>query len=200
MKKLKINYRENEGQLRLEERKITGYITLIEPRSRRGLIEYRLRIVTPGGERLTVYIRELPSWLKIGTPADVTVTSIGDRLLIDRISRKSNLHELKITQVIIDEISKETFTVISGRIDGKFFSIPILDEYLVSRLPDKVPSKVYCILSESEGGLKILEIISEKEYAILTNARKILNRIMGNERKINEYVKNLLEEYVNELG
>jgi len=186
--------------LRLEERKIAGYITLIEPRSRRGLIEYRLRIVTPGGERVTAYARELPSWLKVGTPADITVISIGDRFLIDHISRKSNLHELKITQVIIDEISKETFTVISGRIDSKFFSVPILDEYLISRLPDKVPSKVYCILSESEGGLKILEIISEKEYAILTNARKILNRIMGNERKINEYVKNLLEEYVNELG
>ena len=41
----------------MEEEKITGYITLIEPRTRRGLIEYRLRIVTLGGERITAYIR-----------------------------------------------------------------------------------------------------------------------------------------------
>ena len=69
----------------MEEEKITGYITLIEPRTRRGLIEYRLRIVTVGGERVTAYIRELPPWLKLGTPADITAIYAGDRLLIDRI-------------------------------------------------------------------------------------------------------------------
>jgi len=179
----------------LEERRAAGYVTLIEPRTRRGLIEYRLRIVTPGGERITAYIREPPLWLKLGTPVDITITSIGDRLMVEHISRKSNMRELNVTPIVIDEIAREMFTVISGRINGKFFSIPILDNHLVSRLPDKVPSKVYCVLSEG-GGLKILEIISEKEYMILMNARKILNQIIGNERKINEYVKNLLEEYV----
>ena len=80
----------------MEERKVAGYITLIEPRTRRGLIEYRLRIVTLGGERITAYIRELPPWLKLGTPADITVVSVGGKLLVDRISRKSGLHELRI--------------------------------------------------------------------------------------------------------
>jgi len=183
----------------LEERKVTGYITLIEPRTRRGLIEYRLRIVTLGGERITAYIRELPPWLKLGTPADITIVSVGDRLLVDRLSRKSGLRELKIAPTIIDEITRETFTVMSGRMDDKFFSIPILDDYLVSRLPDKVPSKVYCIFSESEGGLRILELISEREYRIFTNARRILNKIIGNEKRINEYVKGLLEDYVKEF-
>ena len=180
----------------MEEEKITGYITLIEPRTRRGLIEYRLRIVTLGGERLTAYIRELPPWLKLGTPADITAIYAGDRLLIDRISRKSGLRELRVAPTIIDEIARETFTVVSGRIDNKFFSIPILDEYLVSRLPDKVPSKVYSIFSESEGGLRIFEFISEREYRIFTNARRILNKIIGNEKRMNEYVKGLLEDYV----
>jgi len=186
--------------LRLKARKITGYITLIEPRTRRGLIEYRLRIVTPGGERIVAYIREPPPWLKLGTPADITIISAGDRLLIDRISRKRGLNELRIAPIMIDEIVKEAFTVMSGKINGKFFSVPILDKHLVSRLPNKVPSKVYCIFSESGGGLKILEIISEREYMIFTNARKILNQIIGNERRINEYVKNLLEDYVKEFG
>jgi len=185
--------------LRLGERKVAGYITLIEPKTRRGLIEYRLRIVTLGGERITAYIRELPPWLKLGTPADITVVHAGGRLLINQISRKSGLRGLRIAPIMIDEVAREAFTVMSGRIDGKFFSIPILDDYLVSRLPDETPSKVYGILSESEGGLRILELISEREYRIFINASRILNKIIENEKKINEYVKELLEDYVKEF-
>ena len=41
-----------------------------------------------------------------------------------------------------------------------------------------------------------VNLISSLELFLNKNARKILNQIIGNERKINEYVKNLLEEYV----
>jgi len=46
-----------------EEIELTGYLISIRPRTRMGLIEYELKIMSSGGELLTVYTLNPPSFL-----------------------------------------------------------------------------------------------------------------------------------------
>ena len=44
----------------------TGYLVSITPRTRRGLVEYKLKLMSPGGESIIIYTSKPPLFLRPG--------------------------------------------------------------------------------------------------------------------------------------
>ncbi len=161
-----------------DEKELTGYITMIEPRVYRGLLEYRVRITPPGKPSQTIYMREPPTWIRIGIPVKVKAIKSKQtkehRYIVDEISFDEHLTITKPVKVVIEEVSKGVATIISGKRNGAFFSITVDDEEILSKIPENLPAEVYCIFIEIGGEKRIASILTEREYSIITKTLRII--------------------------
>lgn len=160
------------------EKELVGYITMIEPRVYRGLLEYRIRITPPGKPSEIIYMREPPTWIEIGIPVKVRVIKSKQtkehRYIVNEINFDEHLTITKPVKIVIEEISKGVATIISGKRNGAFFSITVDDEEILSKIPENLPAEVYCIFIEIGGEKRIVSILTEREYSIITKTLQII--------------------------
>lgn len=166
-----------------DEKEIIGYITMIEPRVYRGLLEYRLRITPPGKPSETVYMREPPTWIRLGIPVKIKAIKSRQteqhRYIVDEISFEEHLAVTRPVKVVIEEVSRGIATIISGKKDGAFFSITLNDKELLSKIPENLPAEVYCIFLEIGGEKRIASILTKREYSIIIKTLQIIKNLRG---------------------
>ncbi|MCS7125491.1 MAG: hypothetical protein NZ929_01055 [Aigarchaeota archaeon] len=176
---------------------IRGYVTSVEPVVKRGLLSYRVRIISLGEEVWNVYLREISKDFRLGSFVKVKLISSRQReeekLVADEVEILEDVHHLKIEESLIEEVSREGIPVVTGWKSGRFFSSPILDEELIKKIPKELPAKVITIFIETSKGVKLASIISEKEYKILLRTEELLKSIEENEKRSEKYCKEQLE-------
>jgi len=171
-----------------DEVELIGYITLIEPRVYRGFMEYRVKVTPPGAKSESVYIREPPTWMRLGIPVRVKAVKSRQtrehRYIVEEIKPMKNLPTVKPVEVILEEILSEKVTIISGRKQGRLFSVSLKDEKLLSKLPNTLPAHIYCLFLEAGGEIRVESILTQREHDIILKtfqiARKLENLEKGN--------------------
>ncbi len=175
----------------------TGYLISITPRTRRGLIEYRLKIMSPGGEYMTVYTPKPPTFLKPGLY--VRVRAILSRQLksprwvVESIEVVRRARGLEPVPAVIEEVVRGVYPIVSGRRDDKAFSVPVEEEVL-SKIPADLPQRFYCVFAERGVELKLVEVLKEKEYELFRKAINMLSEIDENSHQSEKMVKEYLRE------
>ncbi len=153
---------------------VEGYIACIEPRVYRGFLEYRLRIVGPSGKGETVYLRKPPEWLKPGirvkARAIMSRQTEEHRYIVEEIMIVDNKAE--IIEMNVEDIQRGYMTVVSGKKDGRLYSITINKE-LSNRLPQQPPAIIYLVMINTRVGW----ILSEKEYRVLARTLDLLKEM-----------------------
>ena len=188
------------GKKRLEEEiAFSGYVISVTPRTRRGLLEYRLKIMTLGGECKTVYLRSPEIMLRPGIP--VRVKAILSRQLakprwiVDSIEVLKDLKSIEPVLTRVEEISRGAFFIISGKKEGKMFSIPLQNEEILSKIPKALPQDFYCIFIEHGHQITLAEIMSKKEYEVFKRTLKLVSKLdeesSKSSRIISEYLSKI---------
>ena len=160
---------------------VIGYVTKIEPRTKRGLMEYRVRIMTLGGEDYVVYIREPPTWIEYGIPvhlkAEMSRQTEERRYIVEEIEIARSLPWFSLEETEIEEILGEKIQVVSGKRRGRYFSLPLETHNLSQDIIKETPGKFYCLFLESIRGTILATIIGEREYKILEKTKKFIRLI-----------------------
>lgn len=178
-----------------EEMEVTGYLVSIRPRIRMGLIEYELRIMSSGGEPLTVYTLNPPSFL---SPA----IQVWAKIILSRqrgvprwiIAEMRLINEpgtIEVAQAVIEEVSRGIYPIVSGRMYGRAFSVPV-DEELLSKIPSQLPCTVYCVFVKKGSELRLVEVLGEKEYRLFKKTLELVSEIEKEvadaDEKVNKYL------------
>ena len=182
----------------LEELEFSGYLASIQPKIRRGLIEYKLKVISTGGEERIFYLRKPPTWLKHGLMIAVKALrskqTREERWIIDELRIIKGKAELKFIPTMIEDITSGRFTIVYGRKGEKMFSLPIKDQELISKLLGKLPRKMYCMFMELESELRLVEVIDEREYEVIMKVSKFLKEMnekeAQNRRILRDFLKN----------
>ncbi len=182
-----------------EEIEFSGYIISVTPRTRRGLLEYRLKIMTPGGESRIAYLREPSIPLKPGIPVKIKAIlsrqSEPPRWIIDSIEILRNLKAVEPVPTRVEKITRGAYTIVSGKKEGKMFSIPLQEDELLSKIPKELPQEMYCIFIEHGYQTKLAEVLKKKEYEIFAKTLRFISEIdkenAENEKVVNGYLKSL---------
>lgn len=188
----------------LDEVEVSGYIVSITPRTRRGLIEYELKIITLGGKSETMYMREPKIPLRPGIPVKVKAIlsrqSEKPRWIIESIEPLKDLKDIELIPASIERVIKEAYFIVSGRSGGKIFSIPIWEEELMAKIPENLPQELYCIFIDQGYQIILAEVLQKKEYEIFMKTLSLLNELDQEELKSEEivkaYLKNLKPPYL----
>ncbi len=175
---------------------LRGYLVSITPRTRRGLVEYRLRVVTFGGEPWVIYLREPRVPLRPGIPISVKAFLsrqlekprwIADEL---RIIREAGI--LKPRPAVIEEVVRGVYPIVSGRQDDRFFSVPV-EEDVLSSIPKELPQRLYCLFLETGSEVKLVGAFHEKEYALFDRILRLVSSIdqegFESDRLFEEYLR-----------
>ena len=182
-----------------DEIEISGYVVSVTPRTRRGLLEYRVKIVTLGGKSETMYMREPKVPLRPGIPikakAILSRQSEKPRWIIESAEPLKNLKVIEPTPASIEKVTKGTCFIVSGRSEGKMFSIPIQEEDLLEKIPKNLPQDLYCIFIDQGYQIILAEIMGKKEHEIFLKTLSLIAEIDHEEsesRKIvGEYLRNI---------
>lgn len=181
----------------VEEMEFTGYLVSIRPRTRRGLVEYELKLISFGGEPFVAYTMHPPSFI---TPAiQVRVKVILSRQLgaprwvIDDMSIISGPEFIEVTPAVIEEVARGVYPIVSGRIGERAFSVPV-DEELLLKIPPQLPSAAYCVFMKKGPELRLIEIMSEKEYQLFRKALKLVSEIEKEVADAEEAIRGYLVE------
>ena len=186
---------------------MVGYLVSITPRTSRGLPEYALRIVTFGGESKIVYTRQPKILLKPGLPIHVKAIlskqSEKPKWMVDEMKILEGIRVLEPKPAIIEEVVKGVYPIVSGRQENKIFSIPI-EEELLSKIPEKLPKKIYCIFLEKSSQIKLIGLLDEKEYRIFNRVSKLISEIdkesSDSDRIVEGYLRKMREASANEFS
>lgn len=173
-----------------------GYLISITPRTRRGLVEYRLKIMNLAGRCVSAYLHEpkipLKPGLRVKVKAFLSRQLDSPRWVIEKIESIEGERSLEPEPAIIEEVVRGAYPMVSGRRDDKAFSMPAEEEVL-SKIPSNLPQRLYCIFAEGGSQLKIVEAFGEKEYEVFKKTLSMLLEIdrgsIESERIVRKYHK-----------
>ncbi|MCF3653532.1 MAG: hypothetical protein L2C94_005175 [Aigarchaeota archaeon] len=180
-----------------EEIELTGYLISIRPRTRMGLIEYELKIMSSGGELFTVYTLNPPSFL---SPA----IQVWARIVLSRqrgvprwiVAEMRFIGEpgaIEVAQAVIEDVSRGIYPIVSGRMSGRAFSVPV-DEELLSKIPSQLPCTLYCVFVKRGPELRLVEVLSEREYELFKKTLELVSEIEREVADADEKVHRYLVE------
>jgi len=179
------------------EMELSGYLVSIRPRTRRGAIEYELKIMSTGGELFTIYTLNPPSFLspaiQVRVKAVLSKQLEAPRWVLAEMSLIGGPGAAEVVQALIEEVSRGVYPVVSGRIGGMAFSVPV-DEELLSRIPRQLPSTVYCVFMKRGPELRLVEVLSEREYMLFRKASELVSEIEREAASADEEVRGYLRE------
>ncbi|MCS7132507.1 MAG: hypothetical protein NZ918_02135 [Aigarchaeota archaeon] len=186
------------------ELEVDGYIVSITPRTRKGLMEYKVKIMTLGGRSEIMYVHEPKIPLRPGIPVKVKAflskQSEKPRWIIESTEPLKDLREIEPMLVSIEEVTKGAFFIISGRNGRKLFSIPIKDEDVLGKIPEKLPQELYCIFIDQGYQITLVEVLRKKEYEIFVKTLSLIRELdqekLESEKFVEEYLKNIKAPYL----
>lgn len=180
-----------------EEMELTGCLISIRPRTRRGVIEYELRLMSSGGEHFTVYTLNPPSFLipaiQVQVKAILSKQLGAPKWVATEMKLINRSGAAEVVQALIEEVSRGVYPIVSGRIGGMMFSVPVSGE-LLSRIPPQLPSTVYCIFVKRGPELRLVEVLSEKEYKLFRKISELILEIEKDTASADEEVRGYLME------
>jgi hypothetical protein len=180
-----------------EEMELTGYLVSIRPRTRMGLIEYELRIMSSGGELFTAYTLNPPSFLSLAIQVWVRAVLSrqrgAPRWIVAEMRLIGEPGAVEVAQALIEEVSRGVYPIVSGRIGGRAFSVPV-DEELLSRIPSQLPCTAYCVFVKRGPDLRLVEVLSEREYGLFRKALDLVSEIEREVADTDEKVHRYLVE------
>jgi len=175
----------------------TGYLISITPRTRRGLVEYRLKIMNLGGRCVSAYLHEpkipLKPGLRIKVKAFLSRQLGSPRWVIEKIEPIKDERSLEPEPTLIEEVIRGAYPIVSGRRSDKAFSMPAEEEVL-SKIPSNLPQRLYCIFAEGGSQLKIVEAFGEKEYEVFKKTLNMLVEIDKDSLESEKIVRKYLRE------
>lgn len=186
-----------------EEIEISGYIVSVMPRTWRGLLEYKLKMMTLGGRSEIMYMHEPKIPLKPGIPVKVRAIlskqSENPRWMINSIEVLKEPEAIEPVQASIDEVIKGVYCIVHGRSGEKIFSMPIPEE-LLRKIPENLPQELYCIFMNQGHQVTIVEIMRKDEYEVFVRALSFLHKLdeeeLEGERAVDEYLKYVKQPYL----
>jgi len=170
----------------------TGYLVSITPRTRRGLVEYKLKLMSPGGESITIYTSKPPLFLRPGLY--VKVRAILSRQLetprwvVDEMKIVRGARGLEPVPAVIEEVTRGVYPIVSGRKENEMFSVPAEEEVL-AKIPADLPQRFYCLFAERGVELKLVEVLKEEEYQLFRKTLSMLSEIDEDSRRSEMIVK-----------
>lgn len=180
---------------------VSGYVVSVEPITFRGLLNYKVKVITPGLQSKIVYMREFPEGLEIGVYVDLKVVlsrQTGEKkLIVDDIMFQKNIPKIIPVETVVEEVSRGITTTVSCWRSGRYLSIPIDDEEILKKIPENLPAKMVCIFMDTVKGLRLISVFTEKEYKILNRIRELAwsidKQIEEDEKNVDDYMKNIVE-------
>jgi hypothetical protein len=180
-----------------EEMELTGYLVSIRPRTRMGLIEYELRIMSSGGELFTAYTLNPPSFLSPAIQVWVRAVLSGQRgaprWIVAEMRLIGEPGAVEVAQALIEEVSRGVYPIVSGRMGGRAFSVPV-DEELLSRIPSQLPCTAYCVFAKKGPELRLVEVLSEREHELFRKTLELVSEIEREVADADENVRRYLVE------
>lgn len=178
-----------------EEMELTGYLISIRPRTKRGVIEYELRLVSSGGESFTIYTLNPPSFLspaiQIQVKAILSKQLGTPRWVAAELKLVGSSGTIEVAEAFIEEVFKGVYPIVSGRIGKLAFSVPI-DEDLLSKIPSQLPCTLYCVFVKRGPELRLVEVLSEREYRLFRKISELISKIekevASAEKEVREYL------------
>ncbi|HDD42397.1 MAG TPA: hypothetical protein ENF79_01780 [Nitrososphaeria archaeon] len=175
---------------------VAGYLISITPRTRRGLMEYRLKIMSLGGGFMSAYLHEpkipLRPGLRVKVKAFLSRQLGSPRWVIEKIEPIKDEKDLEPEPTLVEEVVRGAYPIVCGKRDDKAFSMPAEEEVL-SKIPSNLPQRLYCIFAEGGSQLKIVEALSEKEYEVFKKTLSMLLEIdrdsLESEKIVMKYLK-----------
>lgn len=175
---------------------VYGYIVSFEPVLRRNIVSYRVRVLSPGVKSWIVYLREIPKNFRLGVFAKIKVIvskqAGEERLIAEELEVMVSHRPYPFVESIIEEVSKGAVTIVAGRRNDGFFSLPVTDEEILNRLPNEFPVRAMCLIIETGKGLNLASILSEKEYKVILRTIELLDEIDEYEERSNRQCREQL--------
>lgn len=186
--------------MNVESMEIYGYIVSFEPVLRRQIINYRVRVISPSVKSWIIYLREIPRNFKLGVFAKIRVIvskqTGEERLIAEELEVMMNQQSYDFVESVIEEVSRGEVTIVAGRRNGGFFSLPVTDEEVLNKLPTVFPVKVMCLFIETGKGVNLASILSEKEYRIVSRTIELINKIEEYEERLDKQCREQLDTII----
>jgi hypothetical protein len=187
-----------------ESYEVYGYIVSFEPVLKKNIINYRVRVISPGVRSWVIYMREVPRRFKLGVFARVKVVvsrqTGEEKLVAEEVEIFENTKPYEFVESIIEEISRGVVNVVSGWRMDRYFSLPVTDEEVLKRLIGGFPLKAMCLFVETGRGLSLASIMSSKEYWVVSRMLELLKMIEEYEEESDRYSQEELSNIIHSIN
>lgn len=116
------------------------------------------------------------------------------RWVVDSIEDLRDLKPVDPVLTRVENVSRGIFSILSGRREGRPFSIPIKED-LLSKIPGELPQELYCIFLEEGRVVRLAEVLRKKEYEIFSRAIRLLSEMdrecAESENVVDAYLKSI---------
>jgi hypothetical protein len=187
-----------------ESFEVYGYIVSFEPVLKKNIINYRVKVISPGVRSWIIYIREVPRKFKLGVFARIKVVvsrqTREEKLVAEEVEILENPKPYEFVEVIIEEMSRGVVNVVSGWRMDRYFSLPVTDEEVVSKLTGGFPLKAMCLFIETGRGLSLASIMSSKEYRVVSRMLELIKMIEEYEEEIDGTSREELSNIIHSIN
>ncbi len=162
----------------------SGYVEGLQIARLGKAISLKIKLISPGGQRVELYIHAPPDWLSLGKAISGTYheaeTPDGTAFIIDSIVEDKNLRPAIIHELSVEKIQKigQDMVVVEGKYsDGRMFSHTLRNPRLIESLP-KLPLPSLGLFIE-RGSLQVLvTIINKNEFNLLARACEFSSQLL----------------------
>jgi len=187
-----------------ESSEVCGYIVSFEPVLKKNIMNYRIRVISPGVRSRIIYIREVPRRFKLGVFARIKVVvsrqTGEEKLVAEEVEILENPKPYEFVESIIEEISRGVVNVVSGWRMDRYFSLPVTDEEVLNKLTGGFPFKAMCLFIETGRGLSLASIMSSKEYRVVSRMLELLKMIEEYEEESDRYSREELTNIIHSIN
>jgi hypothetical protein len=162
----------------------SGYVEGLQISRLGKAISLKIRLITPGGQRVELYIHAPPDWLSLGKAISGTYheaeTPDGTVLIIDSVVEDKNLrpaiiHELTVEKIL--RVDQDTVIVEGKYSDGRMFSHTLRDTRLLELQP-RLPIKSLGLFIERDSLQVLVTIINKNEFNLLARAYEFSSQLL----------------------
>ncbi len=157
----------------------SGYVEGLQLTKLGKAISLKIKLITPGGKRIELFIHNPPDWLKIGKAIsgtyNIVETNYGTKFIVDNIVENTDLRPAMINELLVEKILGigESTVVVEGRYqDGRFFSHTLRDIKLLEFI-HKLPMQFLGLFIEKDSLQVLITILTKNEFAIVSRASEL---------------------------
>jgi len=162
----------------------SGYVERLQMAKLGKAVSLKIRLITPGGQRVDLFTHSPPDWLCPGKPVSGTYHEAespdGSKLIVDSIVEDKNLRPAIIHELTIEKILKigQEMVVVEGKYsDGRMFSYTLRDPDVVELMP-KLPLSSLGLFIERDSLQVLVTLIDKNEFNLLTRACEFSSQLL----------------------